>query len=122
MKSLTIAISIATLISAPPTAFSQSNQPVTRAQVRTELIQLENAGWKPTVGRDPHYPDDIQAAEARVAAQNNAERSVDSSYGATEGGTSQSGQGTNTGASSYRLRYGMSSIETKHETRFTRID
>ena len=92
MKSLVRVVFIATLIAAPLSAFSQSSQPVTRAQVRAELIQLESAGWKPTAGRDPNYPGDIQAAEARVAAQNNAKRSAYSGYGAIEGGTSQSGQ------------------------------
>src|SRR5258708_28136846 len=57
-------------------SFAQSNAPVTRAEVKAELVQLEKAGYQP--GRDdPNYPADIQAAEAKVAAMNG----VASGYG-----------------------------------------
>ncbi|SEJ33637.1 DUF4148 domain-containing protein [Paraburkholderia diazotrophica] len=72
MKSLIQAVVVAAALAAPVAAFAQSNQPVTRAQVRAELIQLEKAGYNPSRGEDPHYPADIQAAEAKVAAQNAA--------------------------------------------------
>jgi hypothetical protein len=48
----------------------QSNAPVTHAQVRAELVQLEKAGYNPCCGKDPYYPAAIQAAVARVAAKN----------------------------------------------------
>ena len=32
---------VAALIAAPAVSFAQSNQPVTRAQVRAELVQLQ---------------------------------------------------------------------------------
>jgi Ni/Co efflux regulator RcnB len=72
MKSLIQAVVVAAAFAAPVAAFAQANAPVTRAQVRAELVQLEQTGWRPAAGADPHYPEDIQAAEAKVAAQNGA--------------------------------------------------
>ncbi|WP_168788207.1 DUF4148 domain-containing protein [Paraburkholderia aromaticivorans] len=72
MKSLIQAVVVAVALAAPLAAFAQSNQPLTRAQVRAELVQLEQTGWRPAAGADPHYPDDIRAALAKVAAQNGA--------------------------------------------------
>jgi hypothetical protein len=89
MKFLIQTIVIAIAIAAPAASFAQSNQPVTRAQVRAELVQLEQAGYRPTAGADPDYPADIQAAEARVAAENAA--ASNSGYGPSTSGTSQSG-------------------------------
>jgi hypothetical protein len=68
-------------------AQSNANAPVTRAQVRAELVQLEKAGYQP--GRDdPQYPRDVQAAEARVSAQNAA---AGTSYGGVADSGSASG-------------------------------
>jgi hypothetical protein len=72
MKSLIRAVVVAATLAAPVVAFAQSNEPVTRAQVRAELVQLEKAGYTPGGGEDVHYPADLQAAEAKVAAQNGA--------------------------------------------------
>ncbi|WP_321920088.1 DUF4148 domain-containing protein [Paraburkholderia tropica] len=72
MKSLIQAVAVAVALVVPVASFAQSNGPLTRAQVRAELVQLEKAGYSPSRGNDPHYPDDILAAEAKVAAQNNA--------------------------------------------------
>lgn len=75
MKSLVHAVAVAVaavVITVPVASFAQSNAPVTRAQVRAELVQLEKAGYSPARGNDPHYPDDVLAAEAKVAAQNSA--------------------------------------------------
>ncbi|HKT67295.1 MAG TPA: DUF4148 domain-containing protein, partial [Burkholderia sp.] len=45
MKSLIKAVALAALVAAPIVSFAQSNQqPLTRAQVRAELVQLEKAG------------------------------------------------------------------------------
>ncbi|NIF40019.1 DUF4148 domain-containing protein [Burkholderia sp. Tr-862] len=63
MKSLVSAVVAAVALSASFSAFAQST--VTRAQVRNELVQLEQAGYKPGVS-SPYYPNDIQSAEARV--------------------------------------------------------
>jgi hypothetical protein len=94
MKSLIKAVAIAALLAAPVVSFAQSNQPVTRAQVRAELIQLEKAGYNPATAVDSTYPADIQAAEARVQAQNPAVAQApvaDTSYGPSTTGSSQAG-------------------------------
>lgn len=84
MRSLIQAAVVVTVLSAPAFSFAQSNAPHTRAQVRAELIELERAGYH---GNDNvHYPDAIQAAEARVAAQH-----ATASGGGVEAGSSQSG-------------------------------
>jgi hypothetical protein len=72
MKSLIQAVVVAAALAAPVAVFAQSNAPLTRAQVRAELVQLEKAGYHPDGGDDSTYPAQIQAAEAKVAAQNDA--------------------------------------------------
>ncbi len=99
MKSLIEAVVIAALITAPLAAFAQSNQPVTRAQVRAELIQLEKAGYNPSIANSVDYPANIQAAEARVAAQNAAAQT--SGYGPATDGSSQVGSRANAAHTSY---------------------
>ena len=69
MKNLIQAVVVAAALAAPVAVFAQNTAPLTRAQVRAELIELEKAGYNPAVGEDPHYPDDIQAAQARVDQQ-----------------------------------------------------
>ncbi len=82
MKALVHAAVIAGLIGIPALSCAQSsNTPLTRAQVRAHLIAVEKAGYRPA-GDDPSYPADIQAAEARVAAQ--CSDSAKSSYGARQ--------------------------------------
>ncbi len=97
MKSLIEAAVIAALITAPLAAFAQSNQPVTRAQVRAELVQLEKAGYNPSTANMDDYPANLQAAEARVAAQT----AQTSGYGSATNGSSQAGSRTETTSSSY---------------------
>jgi len=75
-------------------SFAQSDAPVSRAQVRAELVQLEKAGYQPGAGDQATYPVQIQAAEARVAAQNGAA----TSYGAVADGSSASGASFNPAA------------------------
>ncbi len=78
---------VAAVLAVPAvSSFAQSNAPVTRAEVRAQLVQLEKAGYQPGVN-DPNYPADIQAAEARVAAQN----SDTTGFGGVSDGTSVSG-------------------------------
>lgn len=64
MKSIVYAVVAASALSASFGAFAQTS-PVTRAEVRGELVQLEKAGYHPGVS-SPYYPADIQAAQARV--------------------------------------------------------
>jgi len=70
MKSLVQAVVVAAALVAPVVSFAQSSAPVTRAQVRAELVQLEQAGYHVGDGDHTTYPAGIQAAEARVSAQN----------------------------------------------------
>jgi hypothetical protein len=85
MKYLFSAIIVSAVFAMPDASFAQSNQPVTRAQVRAKLIQLEEAGYNPAVAaNDYDYPVAIQAAEARVAAQNGTTH-----YGPAVSGSSQ---------------------------------
>ncbi|MFT4068009.1 DUF4148 domain-containing protein [Paraburkholderia sp.] len=99
MKSLIQAVVIAAAIAAPVASFAQANQPVTRAQVRAELVQLEKAGYQPGHA-DPHYPADIQAAQARVDSQNGVGQAA-SGFGGVVSGSSQAGHAVaTTGAKS----------------------
>jgi Domain of unknown function (DUF4148) len=52
-----------------------SQAPLTRAQVKQQLQELEAAGYQPN-DRDINYPDDIQAAEQRVATEQVAQAST----------------------------------------------
>jgi hypothetical protein len=72
MNSIIKAVAIAVALSAPVVSFAQSNQPLTRAEVRSQLVQLEKAGYNPASADNATYPADLQAAEAKVAAQNGA--------------------------------------------------
>ncbi|CAB3761559.1 DUF4148 domain-containing protein [Paraburkholderia humisilvae] len=98
MKTFIPAVLVATLLAAPVVSFaqaSQSNQPLTRAQVREDLVQLEKAGYDPLSDRQ-EYPRNIQAAEARLQAQK-AQNAVvaqgdTSGYGVQVGGTSEAGR------------------------------
>ena len=91
---------IAATIATPFAALAQSGQPVTRAQVRQELIQLENAGYSPVSrGNNLHYPDEIQAALARVAAQNGTAQTT--GVGGVDSGASQTGRRAETSVSTY---------------------
>ncbi|CAN7145181.1 DUF4148 domain-containing protein [Caballeronia sp. LjRoot31] len=88
MKSLIQAVVVAAVLAVPAVSFAQSNQqPLTRAEVKAQLVQIEKAGYNPATSNDYDYPANIQAAEARVAAQN----SGSSSYGGVANGSSDSG-------------------------------
>ncbi|MFL9886281.1 DUF4148 domain-containing protein [Paraburkholderia agricolaris] len=86
MKSLIKAIALVVVIAAPVASFAQTEQPLTRAEVRAQLIQIEQAGYNPAASGDSTYPGDIQAAEARVAAQHDT-----TGYGSSANGSSQTG-------------------------------
>ena len=109
MKSLIQAVAIAAALAAPVASFAQSNQPLTRAQVRADLIQLEKAGYNPATADDADYPADIQAAERRVQAQNAAAQAgvADSSgYGPSTSGSTQSGAARSSVAPSRSTDFG----------------
>jgi len=88
MKSIINAAVLAAVIAVPAISFAQAQpgqqQPLTRAQVREEFVQLRAAGYDPADW--VNYPENIQAAEARVAAKQAA-----SAYGPATNGTSQTG-------------------------------
>ena len=91
MKSLIKAVALAVVFAAPVASFAQSEQPLTRAEVKAQLRQLEQAGYNPAASTDATYPADIQAAEARVAAQNATARADTTGYGPSASGASQTG-------------------------------
>lgn len=87
IKSFVPATLVVSALAFPTLAFAQDNPGLTRAEVRAQLIQVEQAGYNPS-SHDVYYPADIQAAEARVAASNG---SNERSYGPSTEGTSASG-------------------------------
>jgi hypothetical protein len=90
MKKLIPAVVVAAALAIPAISFAQSSQQgLTRAQVRAELVQLEQAGYNPSADH-VNYPQEIQAAQARVTQENLANGDT-SGYGAPAVGTSQSG-------------------------------
>ncbi|RQR55749.1 DUF4148 domain-containing protein [Burkholderia sp. Bp9140] len=70
MKFLIRIIAVASALVAPAFALAQSSQPLTRAQVRQELIQLEQAGYNPM---NYYYIESLQAAEAKIARRRAAQ-------------------------------------------------
>ena|ERR1700761_1745736 len=102
MKSLIKAVALAAVLAVPAVSFAQSNQPVTRAEVRGELTQLEQVGYNPFSSSDAHYPAAVQQAESRVSAANpGAGNTADNSgYGSSTGGTSESGMSRTEGTMS----------------------
>ncbi len=71
MKLSALAVCVATL-AMPLAAFAQQSQSgLTRAEVRAQVVELEQTGWRPSE-ESSNYPDDVQAAEAKVAAKHAA--------------------------------------------------
>jgi hypothetical protein len=100
MKSLVKAVALGVVLAAPVASFAQTEQPLTRAEVKAQLKQIEQAGYNPAKSTDATYPADIQAAEARVAAQNATAQADTTGYGTTATGSTQTGgsaAGANTG-------------------------
>jgi hypothetical protein len=92
MNTRYLALAISAAIAFPVAGYAQeSGSTVTRAQVRAELVQLENAGYWPGRANNPHYPDDIQAAEAKVAAEASGDANGNSSVGGVHSDSSASG-------------------------------
>ena len=93
MSKLLLSVLVAaSAVAVPAYSFAQSSQPLTRAEVRADLVRVEQAGYNPSRGEDANYPDDIQAAEGKIAAaqyaQNPAQRDVG---GVPMGGSSSAG-------------------------------
>jgi hypothetical protein len=86
-KFLISALVLSSALAAPAFAFAQNNAPITRAQVKAELVQLEKAGYNPG-GDENNYPQELQAAEQRVWEQ---QGTAATSYGSSSSGMSASG-------------------------------
>lgn len=82
-KVIIFALVLSSALAAPSFAFAENNGPVTREQVKADLVRLEEAGYRPG-GEDPNYPQDIQAAEQKSREQQNQA----TAYGSTMDGTS----------------------------------
>ncbi|WP_144108185.1 DUF4148 domain-containing protein [Paraburkholderia sp. BCC1886] len=81
---------VAATFGAPVLSFAQSSAPITRAEVRADLVRVEQAGYVPSAN-DINYPADIQAAESKIAAQSDSRMTNDAVGGVTQTGTSASG-------------------------------
>lgn len=91
MKSFIYAVVAVTALSASYGAFAQST-PLTREQVRAELVQLEQAGYKPEVS-DVHYPQALHVAQARVANNDETGYGTQATAGVRAGRTVPTQQG-----------------------------
>ena len=67
MKSIVKSVIVACAFAIPALSFAQASE-TTRASVQHELVQMEKAGYVPSAS-NTHYPDNIQAAEARLQSQ-----------------------------------------------------
>ncbi|NLP62915.1 DUF4148 domain-containing protein [Paraburkholderia sacchari] len=103
MKALISALLVSCALAAPVCAFAQANAastsstsstsstngPVTRAEVRADLVRVEQVGYRPAAA-DNSYPDDIQRAEA-IVAQDQAKPGDGAVGGVALSGSSDSG-------------------------------
>ena len=84
MNKLIPAVVVAAAFALPAISFAQSaDQGLSRAQVRAQLVQLEQTGYNPA-NNQINYPQDLQAAQ-KVAASDT------SGYGAPTAGTTAAG-------------------------------
>jgi hypothetical protein len=90
------AFALAAALAAPAFAQASDNAPVTRAEVKAQLVQLERAGYNPASDQTT-YPASIQAAQARVDADA-------SSFGGSSNGASASGSASRSSGSSRIVR------------------
>ena len=92
MKSLAYLALAAFTLAGPALSFGQTaTTPVSRADVRAELIRLEKAGYRPMADDGANYPSDIETAEAKAAAAAQHQRGGDA-VGGAPGGTSAAGK------------------------------
>ena len=111
-KSLIPAVVIVSALAAPTFAFAQStdnNGPLTRAEVKAQLVQLEKAGYNPA-GDQIDYPANIQAAQARVDAENGR---AATSYGPSTSGQDWTSIGIRSGHSNH-LHYATTISPSSH--------
>ncbi|MFP6559052.1 DUF4148 domain-containing protein [Paraburkholderia sp. B3] len=94
MKSLFKAAALMAALTAPLASFAQTAQPLSRSEVGADLVRAEQAGYNPNDWL--HYPENLQAAQARIAAHHDK-----TAYGTGTTGSSQAGQHAEVTASPY---------------------
>ena len=90
MKSLVKAVAITAVVALPVLSFAQSNEPVARAEVRQDLMQVESAGYNPAADDRTTYPEKAQAAEQQLHPQSGQ---MQQGYGGSNSGSSAAGMG-----------------------------
>jgi hypothetical protein len=95
MNTMKRVVAAAALASLPLMAFAQadtvpSNDSLTRAQVKQDQMNVEQAGYNNAIGDQTTYPRQAQAAEARVGAEQ-VQAVENSGYGGVMSGSSESG-------------------------------
>jgi hypothetical protein len=78
---------VAVVAVVPAFAFAQTSEPVTRAQIREELAQLEQAGYSPDCSMNCEAS--LRRAQAVIAQQR---ANGNAAYGPALNGTMQSGK------------------------------
>jgi hypothetical protein len=91
MKTIACLVIAAGALASPVVCLAQTPEPLTRAEVRADLVRVEQAGYNPSIGDNVDYPADIQAAEAKIAAQDDRQLTVNATGGTTMEGTSAAG-------------------------------
>ncbi|MFM0666424.1 DUF4148 domain-containing protein [Paraburkholderia sediminicola] len=88
MRLITNAAALSAALLLPFAAFAQSSAPLTRAQVRQQVIDMENAGYNPSTSDSTAYPENIQAAQMRLDTLK-----TNGGYGGFATGSTSSGSG-----------------------------
>ena len=91
MKTLACLVLTIGALASPLVSFAQGTAPVTRAQVQEELNRLAKAGYHVGDGDQTTYPAQIQAAEAKIAAEDSQKAGNSDVGGTTSYGTSAAG-------------------------------
>ncbi|WP_250502489.1 DUF4148 domain-containing protein [Caballeronia sp. AZ7_KS35] len=80
---------LSAMLMVPLMASAQSNETLTRDQVRTELVQLERAGYDPLSQCSGDCPGSLRRAQAVIMRERAAGSTA---YGPGTNGTAQSGR------------------------------
>jgi hypothetical protein len=89
MKFVLKAAFIVVAVLVPAAAFAQSTAPLTREQVRADLLQLENAGYNPLSSCTGDCPGSLRRAEAILTQRKN---DPGAAYGPVFEGNEQAGK------------------------------
>jgi len=87
VRSLFVAATVAAAAAVPTLSFAQTDHAITRAEVRAELVQLQQAGYRPA-SDNTQYPANLQAALARIA---DGQQGATTAYGGAQDGSSAAG-------------------------------